>query len=222
MGNQFLTLGLFIMLLSFFIVLNSMSSFEDEKAKSVVDSIKETFLEQKPMEEEMVAQQASAKGESFREGDALDNVKSLFQSTIPGIKATKNRFGNVMTVELPLDQFETALNAYKSKNAAAQNAGDTDLNARFTDILVALLDTKISMPYEMEILVSTPEGAQNMWSGNSSKALELIKRAGGFAETLESRGLDPKLVSPGVTQGPEGTVVLIFQHYEPLKLELKS
>ena len=82
MANQYLGLGLFIMLLSFFIVLNSLSTFESEKADSVIKSLNESFWNDQPEETETFSPKISAPAESFRKGDTLDQVKDLFVSNL--------------------------------------------------------------------------------------------------------------------------------------------
>ena len=83
MANQYLSLGLFIMLLSF-LMLNSLSTFEEQKTSSVINSLSEAFLGQAPQEQSLLrkVQQCS---DFFRQGSALDQINALFSSTIPDV-----------------------------------------------------------------------------------------------------------------------------------------
>jgi len=58
MGSSFLNLSLFIMLLSFFIVMNSVSSYETTKISPVIDSIEMAFGSK--LEEEKLAKPSEA------------------------------------------------------------------------------------------------------------------------------------------------------------------
>lgn len=218
MANQFLALGLFIMLLSFFIVLNSMSNFAEEKSQAVIESLSEAFFAQPPMQKEMESQVVTAPAESLRSGDTLDNIKALFQATIPDSKAQKNRLGTIMTVTVPRDAFETALENVNLPVDA--NSESTGFNSRFADMLAALLDTKVSMPYEMDILLLTQENPSTLRRLQPANANTLIKKAASYSALLQDRGLETKLVSSGLQQGEAGKVALIFTQYKPISLEV--
>ena len=75
MANQFLSLSLFIMLLSFFIILNSLSSYEDVKSKPVLNSISMAFSKDTP-DPILAPNTVESPIESNNEGDSLDKLKN--------------------------------------------------------------------------------------------------------------------------------------------------
>ena len=224
MANQFLGLGLFIMLLSFFIVLNSMSSFESEKAESVIKSINKSFWAQAPAEKESFSQTISATGESFRSGDALDEVKSLFQSTIPGSKTKKNRLGTQLTVQVPRPEFESALKGItpvpEELSGFSSRQSDT-FTQRFPAMLAGILDTKVSISYTMDILFNMEEDPSIAQKQAPEQTRLAVKKSASYAALLEKEGLDPKLITSGLSKGPAQTITLVFKRYQPIKLEVR-
>ena len=106
MANQYLGLSLFIMLLSFFIILNSMSNFDEIKSSPVLNSISMTFAQEKVEDHTDPGFEEDTTQDSVRSGDTLDQLEELFRSQITGIEAEKNRLGTMMHVRIPLSQFE--------------------------------------------------------------------------------------------------------------------
>lgn len=203
MGNQFLTLGMFIMLLSFFIVLNTLSGFEEGKAQAVMESLAKTLTFTPSAKENLESDRLAEEGDYSNEGDNLDKLNALFSSTIPGIKAQKNRFGTQLTVDIPQDEFESLLNSSALNN-------DTQ---RFKTTLKMLVKSTEDIAYKMDVIVLT--------EAFPPKQNQLIK-AGSYSYALEQSGIPPKLISAGVARGEQDIVRLIFEHYTPLKIEVSS
>ncbi len=213
MANQYLALGLFIMLLSFFIILNSMSTFEESKSRAVIESVTEAFISQSIGEKDYISQAMTMPAESIRKGNALDNIHDLFNAAIPDSKAKKNQLGTVMSVNLPRADFEAAL-----KGATTPSANK--MRERFAAMLVGLLDSKYTIPYQMDILLNQKGKFAKLQQESPNEAKQLIKTAASYANILEQQGLDRKLVTAGIVNGKNNTVTLIFRRYKPMALEV--
>lgn len=209
------------MLLSFFIVLNSMSTFEKTKAESVIKSLNQSFWNDAPADIDKVSQSITSESESFRSGDALDNVKALFESTIPDAKATKNRLGSTLTVQVGKAEFEKALVGEAAKPEGVEPS-PTEFKERFAAMLAALLDTQVSIPYTMDILLNVEQGPALLRKDNPAALDGHIKSVTGYVQLLQAQGLDAKLITPGLSQGEDETVTLVFKRYAPIALEVKN
>ncbi|MCB1839243.1 MAG: hypothetical protein KDI61_03120, partial [Alphaproteobacteria bacterium] len=165
MANQYLSLSLFLMLLSFFIIMNSNSGFEQTKAQPVLRSLSLAFsgktLEQgqAPLAEFV---DVALKGE----GDSLERIESLFTTHLTDVQAKRNRLGNMMRIRLPVGSFAQGI------EVAADDEGRGGGNYRgekgkFLPTLIALLQSSDrGIPYRMDMLLSTPEDPGDMSSAN--------------------------------------------------------
>ncbi len=203
MANQFLALAMFIMLLSFFIILNAMSDYEEERSRPIMSSIAAVFSAKAVDKEDFGTTTRETQEQSYKQGDALDQVKGLFTAEVAGVKAQKNRLGTSMNLKMKLDDFERAIMTPKSS--------DIEL----LPTLVSLIDTQDNIPYRMDIVVGTGQNPAKIANENPDEARNYIHRASALADVLENAGLPRKLVSTGLGSGSAGYVDLNFQRYEP-------
>lgn len=207
MGSQFLTLSLFIMLLSFFIVMNAMSTREGDKSRSVLQSLDLAFSSN-ALEGDISASYRPDPLKSTQEGDTLDRLKALFQSQISGFEATKNRLGTTMRVRIPLEALEQALRPSESAGGAE------DIGGFFLPTLVSLMQSdEAGIPYRMDMVLNVPENPALMSHESAAEIAQHVRKMAFFAQVMEDQGLPKKLVSPGLAQGPKGTVDLFFRRY---------
>ncbi|HCQ71316.1 MAG: hypothetical protein CL570_03365 [Alphaproteobacteria bacterium] len=210
MGNQFLSLGLFIMLLSFFIVLNSLSTFEESKTRAVIDSLSDALVPQYSFQEDMPSPVIANEGEDANKGDALEQIKALFNASIPDVKAQKNRFGTELRMKMARADFEQAL------------VGAGPDGQRFSAALAGLMDLDDSVPYEMDIVLNIDANPAALQGRAPSVAGELINAAGRYAQTLEDQGVRSRLITTGLAHGDDDQVFLLFRRYMPVRLELRT
>ena len=210
MANQFLGLGLFIMLLSFFIVLSSMSSFEDSKSQAVIESLNETFLYNSNGKKEYIAQTdpIAESQKSFRQGDSLEDISQKLRSSIPDAKTRKNRFGNQMIVKIPRAKFDAAL-----------QVTDEASSERLSKMIVGMLSIKKGAPYQMDIILETAENLYTLQKQDPVKAKALMKDVAEYGRKFEEEGLNKKRLTVGITKGVEDTIALIFRQSVPTKME---
>lgn len=200
MAQQYLGLSLFVILLCFFIVLNSLSSFETVKTQTVVQSLQVAFAG-KTEGDNMLPSVRQTPTETFEKGTALDKIKALFQAQIKTFKATTNRMGTEMMVRVPLAEFETALKSVAAIGVSPQNAY-AGKGGAFLPTLVSLIDTAQSaVPYRMDIVMNIPENPAELGAGDSARFKTLMLQTSGFSNALELAGMPRKLVSSGLIQG---------------------
>jgi len=214
MANQFLALSLFIMLLSFFIILNTLSNFEDVKSRPVLNSIATTFSNNAP-EEVHSPNAVESKQKSVNEGDTLDNLKTLFNAHITGAKVSKNRLGTMMHIQMPLKQFENSLLAPSRSNAiSSQRLGAP---GTFTPTLISLMQTReTKIPYRMDMILNTKADPSNSVTDSPEQSRLDIQKVSTLSKRLEESGLAKKLISAGLAKGEVGMIDLYFTRYEPV------
>ena len=89
MGNPYLNLSLFIMLLSFFLILNGISNFQNDKSFPVLNSLNITFTK-KELEAPKPSQSMEDE-ESSRKGNTLDKLEALFKVHIANAESAKRQ-----------------------------------------------------------------------------------------------------------------------------------
>ncbi len=210
MANQFLALSLFVMLLSFFIILNSMSSYEELKAESIIQSLSISFSTKPVNEAELAPNIEEDTMESFREGDSLDRLNKLFSAQIAGIKASKNRLGTEMLLRLNLEDFEAQLLEPLKEGDLSQVE-----RTEFMATLVSLLDAENDVPYRMDMVLNLNGNPAELQNSDPVRIRTAGKKVSGFAAKIEEAGLPPYLVTAGLGDGESQTIDLYFRRYEP-------
>ncbi len=218
MANQFLSLSLFLMLLSFFIVLNSISDFEDNNAvPAVLNSLTLAFSGQTSQITGAGASNILSNYDNKREGDALESIDGLFNAHIAGFKARKNRLGTVLNVSLPIQLFEKAVKDVSFDDLSISK----DNSQSFISTLITLLrSSEKGQPYRIDMVMNISEDPAILSRDNPESFLGSLKRVSALAETLESNGLPKKMISAGLSKGKEGIIDLYFYRYKPFNIKI--
>lgn len=213
MANQFLSLALFLMLLSFFIVMNSVSEYEDSKSKPVLNSLALAFST------DMVSTQRApnmieTSRAAMSKGDTLEELEGLFGGHIEGFEVTRNRLGTVMHVHTPVLQFERAINI---ENTQAGNVEIGEEGA-FINTMVSLMRAESKgKSYSVDIILNLSDDPVLVQNNNPQNFLNALKRVSAIADALERIGLPKKMISSGLAQGDKGFLDLYFYPYKPFE-----
>ncbi|MGQ0527232.1 MAG: flagellar motor protein MotB [Alphaproteobacteria bacterium] len=193
MGARFLTLSLFILMLSFFIVLNSFSTFETTKARSLIKSVTETFSARETGD--TIVPQFGGTGGGVSE-NPLDRLDSVLQNqTAAGTEAKSNRLRTAMKISLPVEKFETMIGE----------------NGELLPVLASVFEPESGPSYTMKMVLNISANPAEFSRHDPARAAAAIKKSAALMQTLQDTGLPEDFMSAGVGQGPEGTVDLIFQ-----------
>lgn len=202
-ANQFLSLALFIMLLSFFIILNAVSSFEETKSAPVLNSLSITFSG-KDLQEALEPNIVESAAQSINEGDTLDQLKALFNAHITGAKTRKNRLGTTMHIRMPIQQFERSLSAPRSAQGS------------FLPTLASLIQTSDTKTiYRMDMVLNIPATPANAVSDAPEMLRKNLRKIALISKRIEENGVPKKLISSGLSQGEEDIIDIYFRRYEP-------
>ncbi len=191
-----LFLGLYLLVLAFFIVLVSISTTEDVKSKAVMDSLTSTFATLLPPSTDLTTFVA-------KDGDVL--AGHTFQREISGIFATVLKIARVEIVRPGL-QMRIVL----PTEALFLGRGTRIRPARYVllDRLVSSLSSRPpGLRYDMDfIITATGRGEKGMVAGQTLE----MSRAGVFAREFLGRGAPPDSVSVGLMPGKEDEIIFLF------------
>lgn len=203
-----LFLGLYLVVLAFFILLVSISTVEETKSKKVMDSLSSAFTS-------IVPPSADLTSFKSKDGDVLAGQE--FQQQVTGIFSTALGIDKVETVQ-PGRQMRLLL---KSDSLFFQD------EARIRPAMFPLLDRTVAalsnrppgLRYDLEFVIGVATGADGK-TMPVEETLE-VRRAGAFAEEMNSRGIPPDSVAVGMRPGHVGEVVIWFYTRDIEKTKLK-
>ncbi len=210
-----MNLSLFIMLLAFFIVLNSLSSYEEAKTALVQRSVELAFSSS-AQREDYSPSVTPDPVKSVKEGDAFERLEVLFQSEIVSFELTKSKSQGIMMIEVPYDKFSEAMLAVNQQDLTKT---PSRLEARgnfFLPTLVSLLKTEIEgAATRMEIYLHTAENPAKVQNQAPRELKEVINDLGVFSARLNKQGIPQKLLNIGIAKGDPEFVNLVFRRYVP-------
>lgn len=217
MANEFLGLSLFIMLLSFFIILNALSDFEETKAAPIMSSLNMAFSAGAIDKDELAPSIESADETSMNEGTTLDKIEGLFGAQVKNFRVTKNRLGTEMYIRLPREEFEAALGASGQDLFLEEEGSNPMIEAPFLEMLVDLINTaRTSVPYRMDMVLNLGANPAVM-RNESPEALDAAMRTVSFySERLEREGMPIRFISAGLGAGESDIIELMFRRYVPV------
>lgn len=192
-----LFLGLYLVVLAFFILLVTISTVEDTKSKKVMDSLSSAFTS-------IVPPSADLQSFKSKDGDVLAGQE--FQQQVTGIFAT----------ELGIDKVETVQPGRQMRLMMAADSLFFQGESRIRPAMYPLLDRTVAalssrpagLRYDLEFVIGTP----TLSDGKTmpiAQTLE-VQRAGAFARAMFERGIPPDSVSVGMRPGHVGEVVIWF------------
>jgi flagellar motor protein MotB len=199
-GTIFQFLSLYLLVLAFFIVLVSISTFEEIKSSAVMDSLTSTFASVLPPSTSLTAF-TSKEGQVLDGPDFQQEVNALFSTAIGITKIEVVQPGRVMRVIMGADGMFTP--------------GETtvrDAQYALLDRLVASMSSRPSgLVYDIEIVVGNSLADDRGMS--SAQGLEMA-RAGALARELLARGAPPDALAIGMRHADPNQIVMWF-HVRP-------
>ncbi len=192
-----LFLGLYLVVLAFFILLVTISTLEETKSKKVMDSLSSAFTS-------IVPPSANLQSFKSKDGDVLAGQE--FQQQITGIFAT----------ELGINKVETVQPGRQMRLVMASDSLFFQGEARIRPAMYPLLDRTVAalsnrplgLRFDLEFVIGTPTLADGK-TMPVAQTLE-VARAGAFARAMFERGIPPDSVSVGMRPGHEGEAVIWF------------
>lgn len=188
-GATLLSLSLFIILLAFFIVLNAISNFSEQKVDAAFDSLDLAFAT------ELIPSQFEKQSDDTREekqdgaGDSLEDIQAVLRSVLPGLNVdlTENpNGGKVMALQIKKDKFER-------------------LSVQLLPVLIRILNVKDGVG---EYDLSLSSYVRNTLSRGAEQSFDTIK---GYKQAMIEKGMKSERILLSVEKGNPAYLVFRFE-----------
>ncbi len=191
-----LFLSLFLLILAFFILLVSISTFEEVKSNAVMNSLSSTFATILPPSGDPTEFTA-------KDGDILaaqqfqDQITEIFAAALQVAKIDVVQPGQRMRASFPIESM------------FASGASDLrPVSIPLLDRIVAAVSgSPAGVKFEMEFVIAAEYGDGNTLPVNQTLGL---LRAGNFAREMAGRGLPPGSIAVGIEPGDPKRVNIWF------------
>ena len=207
LGSQIPGLSMFVILLAFFIVLNSISTIKEDKVKPLMESIDQAFASKVNQSEDWQPSTAPDEQKGAGEGRLIDRMEAMFSARIAGIETQKDESTGTLLMRMKYNDFSAAVTG-ESADPAEQ--------AAFMRTLVSMMRSEAAgQPYRMDIFLQVGENPAELQSEQPQKMAVLMRDMGTLAQQLEKSGLPQKLMTIGMEQGQENMIELLFRPHVP-------
>lgn len=191
-----LFLSLYLLLLAFFIVLNTISETRDARVAKAVYSVKETFQDYSPPSQEIL--ESAANPDSMIASEVyLEDVRNVFSAHLKNAKFQKKTDGTLLRTIVPAEEL------FESGSARLTPATGTLMDA----IANGLGTSRVGTRREIEMLIGSGEKLPDV--DDLGRVLE-IRRSSAFSRALRARGVAGNSISSGVRAGDPNTVEITF------------
>ena len=175
-------LSLNLLLLGFFIVLTSLTSYEDDRQRLVIESVNEAFNGR--------VQAERSYGDTSAGLDNLDQIEFLlgrigeiFGAALPAVRAE-------YAADAPVVSFSFPAETLFAPGSTELRPGRWLLLRRLAEALTD--ERRAALSYELTVILGMPAGAP---TSRGADALE-VRRLGALARTFVGRGLPAERLSP--------------------------
>ena len=194
-------LRLYLLVLAFFILLVTISTFEKVKSSAVMDSLNSTFATVLPPKTDLTS--FTSKSGPIVAGQAFqDKTSKLFATTLGVEKIEVIQPGRVMRVQMAADSL------FELDQAVIREA-----QRPMIDRLIASLSNRPpGFQFDMEFVIGSAFATgTNLPIGQTLE----MSRAGAFVREMLGRGVPPDAISIGMRHIEEGQVVMWFYVRSP-------
>ena len=189
-------LSLNLILLAFFILLNALSEFQQDRTRAVIESVQQTFKGQIDARQSSVLKRASLG--ALPETRALMNeVGSMFKAVFPAAQSKEERRATVLRIELPAEFL------FLPGEGGIRNKGKRLLR-RLAKTLTR--DRGDGLVYSLEVLLGVRRGGLD-----GGPAEPVSRHTAVLARRLTNEGLPPAALSLGALPGRPGIVEFVLQ-----------
>ncbi len=191
-----LFLGLYLLVLAFFILLVSISTRETIRSQAVMDSLTSAFSAVLPPRTDLTAFNAK-QGNVLARLRFQEEITKIFTTAMSVARIRVVRPGRLMQIVVPTD---TIFFAGEARIRPPQYA-------LMDRIVTTLSGAPAGLRYELEFVVGTPGGAGGALDAQGS--LEM-RRAATFARELTARGGSRRSLAIGLKPGDPARTVISF------------
>ncbi len=188
-GITLQTLALFIILLSFFIVLNSISSFEEEKIKPVMASIEATFAH-RVIQQELAPSVTKNPDQATGEGTVYDQIDTLFQSQFKTLEnVQKDDKIGLFYAEIPYKTLQTSLHDIRIHHIK---------ESQETGSFINLLKTLLFNPHNSLRLDLVLQTSENIFSLSPEQQRDRVQKVASLGQQITHAQFPEDRISVGL------------------------
>ncbi|HER26288.1 MAG TPA: hypothetical protein ENI69_04185, partial [Rhodospirillales bacterium] len=187
-----LFLGLYLLILAFFIMLVSISTLEEVKTKAAMKSLSATFTSILPPSLDLTAV-SSTDGAVLAGQNFQQQITNMFSTTIQVSKVDVIQPGRLMRIRLKADVL------FEADSAQVRPS----VQPLMDRIVAAVSGRPPGQRFDMEFVVESTSAT------DIEQTLEML-RAGNFARDMLARGLPPDSLAVGLEPGDGGGVTIWF------------
>jgi len=189
-------LGLYLLVLAFFIMLVSISTFEKVKSTAVMDSLSSTFT--KVLPPTATPTDFSAKDGDVIAGEAFqEQISNIFTTAVQVDKIEVVQPGRLMRLQMPVSAL------FQEGKPQIRD----DMLPLLDRIIASLSNRTPGLRQDMEVVIGTPVTKDIVLP--IEQGLEMA-RVGEFARTIKQRGAPPDSISVGIKSGDPATISIWF------------
>ncbi len=192
-----LFLGLYLILLAFFILLSTISSLSASKSEAAVGSINSAFRSDSRIEALTGDSILVARGAGQLDRNLLGAVRASFSSAFPNEEINETVIGGAVRFVISADRI------FQPGSPALQEEADL-----FERLAASLESSVLGFRNEVEVVLRTGE---DLRSGENPEGRLLIERAGTLAREMLAKGVFARSVQTGLRAGTSGTIAFFFR-----------
>ena len=206
-----LFVSLYIVLLAFFIMLNTMATIDEKRLESAMQSINKAFSMTTPIAGAPALMDDA--GTELHATQFFNELKSVASSFVPAEYLDVYTTGNVMEMVIPEEYVFIPLTHEFHQQA----------KPFFQNLVPVLMKWYPALRIEAEMLVSIEPAEVSLNPDRRSEQLG-IKRATALSTFLTGKGMNEKNVVPGLRSDAKGNITMIFtvRDIKDAKLNLKA
>ena len=193
-----LFLGLFLILLAFFILLSTISSISLSKSVAVVGSVKSAFRSDSAVDVLTGNNFLGARGGGQLDQGLLGSVRASFSSAFPNEEVGETVAGTSVRFVVSSDTI------FAPGSAAVQN----DASDFLEKLALSLTHSVLGFRNEVEIVLRTGE---RLASAEHPEQRLFVERAGVLAQQMLANGVQARAMQMGLRAGPSGTIAFLFR-----------
>ncbi len=192
-----LFVSLYIVLLAFFIMLNTMAKYDKQRLQNVVQSVSDAFS---------ISPSVDSVPEIFHDAGTelsvtrfFDELKNMAASTVPVQDMDIYTTGNTMEITMPADFF------FLGNEANTRDEANVFLNG----MAIVLKRWKEGLRVDAEMVVSTKMNQLSLVANSEAPSLD-TRRSAELARRMVTYGMPPKAVVPGLISDGKSNVRISF------------
>lgn len=212
--TQLLNLSLFIMLLAFFIVLNAISSYEEQKSNPILQSLEDTFSTD-AIRDDLAPSLVESPLQAIHQGHTVERIAALFEAELRSFDSETNMRSGTMSVEMDLEEFYDSVMTIGQKTLTPSNTRSPP-RYFFLPTLVSILQSDAAgVTYRLDIFMHSDENPAIVQNSDPARLKAIVDQGTQIVQRLQDIGMPQRLLSIGLKDGDADKVTIVFRHHVP-------